>query len=67
MSGQVALILLGLAAVYFGACRIYPYVACRTCDGGKRRSGSGKTWSRCRRCEGSGQVERWGARVWRRK
>jgi len=42
-------------AGYAIACWIWPFKACRRCEGnGKLRSPSGKAWRRCKRCGGSG-------------
>jgi hypothetical protein len=46
---------LAWTAGYAIACWIWPFTACRRCDGnGKLRSPSGRAWRRCRRCRGSG-------------
>lgn len=52
------------AAGYVIACRIWPFAACRKCDGaGRFRSPSGKAWRHCRRCKGSASRLRYGVRV----
>jgi hypothetical protein len=56
----VVLVLVG-GALYVVACSIWPYTACGRCDGGKRRSPSGKAWRSCPRCKGSGKRRRFGA------
>lgn len=58
------LALLG-AAAYAIACGIWPFKACRRCDGAsKLRSPSGHAWRPCPRCKGSGRRLRTGRRVW---
>lgn len=60
------LFLLALVAllIYFGACAVWPFVACRRCEGtGKRRSPSGRAWRPCRSCTGSGRRVRVGRRL----
>ncbi|BEL07802.1 hypothetical protein Q0Z83_059930 [Actinoplanes sichuanensis] len=53
------------AAGYVIACRVWPYAACRKCEGrGQFRSPSGRAWRHCRRCRGSGSRVRYGRRVW---
>lgn len=50
---------------YLLACWIWPFAACRRCDGdGKFRSPSGKAWRPCRKCRGTGARLRIGRRVW---
>ncbi|MEV4253261.1 hypothetical protein AB0J52_08820 [Spirillospora sp. NPDC049652] len=55
-----------LAAVgYLTHCVIWPYRACRKCDGaGRFRSPSGKAWRYCHRCAGRGAQLRTGRRIW---
>lgn len=65
---QAWLILTGAALVwlagYAAACWIWPFTACRKCDGaGKHRSPSGKAWRKCRRCAGSGTRIRLGRKL----
>ena len=49
---------------YVVACWIWPFAACRKCDGsGKFRSPSGRAWRLCRRCKGSGKRVRYGVRI----
>lgn len=53
------------AAGYGLACAVWPFRACRRCDGsGKRRSPSGKAWRSCPRCHGGGARLRYGRRLW---
>lgn len=53
------------AAVYAVECAVWPFAACRKCDGaGRFRSPSGRAWRRCRRCKGSGERVRLGRRAW---
>lgn len=54
-----------VVAGYVMACVVWPFTACRRCEGtGKHRSPSGRAWRECRRCEGSGRRVRVGRRVW---
>jgi len=47
------------------ACAIWPYTACRHCEGyGQKRSPSGRAWRLCRRCRGTGTRVRLGRRIW---
>jgi hypothetical protein len=49
---------------YVIACWIWPFAACRKCDGaGKFASPSGRAWRNCKRCKGSGKRVRGGVRV----
>jgi hypothetical protein len=48
--------LLGWLAVYAFACWVWPFRACRRCDGsGRRRSPSGRAFRLCPRCRGTGR------------
>jgi DnaJ-class molecular chaperone len=50
---------------YVVACWVWPYTACRRCDGnGKHRSPSGRAWRYCRHCKGTGARLRTGRRLW---
>ncbi|SNS83202.1 hypothetical protein [Actinomadura mexicana] len=55
-----------LAAVgYLLHCVIWPYRACRKCDGaGRFRSPTGRAWRYCSRCGGKGAQLRAGRRIW---
>ena len=64
----VALLLLILTVVtvgYLAACWLWPFVACRRCQGtGKRRAlFGGKAFGICRRCDGTGRQLRPGRRA----
>jgi hypothetical protein len=49
---------------YVIACAIWPFAACRKCDGaGRFLSPSGRAWRHCRRCKGSGSRVRTGRRI----
>ncbi len=51
-------------ALYLLACWIWPFAACRKCDGlGRFHSWWGGSWRKCRRCKGSGERLRFGHRV----
>jgi hypothetical protein len=55
---------LGWFGGYVIACWIWPFAACRKCEGaGKFRSPSGRAWRNCKRCKGSGKRVRGGVRV----
>ncbi|WP_342751574.1 hypothetical protein [Paractinoplanes atraurantiacus] len=52
----LALALAAVTLCYAAACWIWPFKACRKCDGtGKRRSPSGRAFRLCRRCDGTGR------------
>lgn len=62
----VGVIVVGLlwSGGYVIACWIWPFAACRRCDGaGRFRSPSGRAWRNCKRCKGSGRRVRFGVRV----
>jgi hypothetical protein len=59
----LAVVLLLWLAGYLLACTLWPFAACQRCDGGKRRSPSGRAWRKCRRCKGSGARLRIGRRA----
>lgn len=40
----------------------HPVRRCPSCNGSKRNSGNAKRWGTCRRCGGTGEVRRFGAR-----
>lgn len=61
----VLLSLTASAAGYYGVCRLWPFTACRRCEGsGRKRSPSGRNWRSCKKCKGSGSRLRTGRRVW---
>lgn len=49
--------------LYLLACQIWPYTACKRCQGGKHPSPSGKAWRHCGRCHGTGRRRRLFART----
>jgi hypothetical protein len=59
------LVIIGLvvAAWYTLACLFFPYAVCGSCQGGKKRSASGRSFRRCGRCGGSGSKLRFGSRL----
>lgn len=58
-------ILTAVTLGYLFACWVWPFKACRRCDGtGKRRSPSGRAFRLCRRCEGTGRRLRAGRWVY---
>jgi len=62
-----ALILLGLIglACYVVHSLIWPFRACRKCQGlGRFHSSSGGSWHYCRKCGGRGAEVRLGRRLW---
>lgn len=68
MTPELVLTVLGIAAgaavLYVLTCWIWPFAACRRCDGsGKRRSPGGKAWRDCPRCKGTGKRLRYGWRI----
>lgn len=55
----------GWGAGYVVACRLWPFGACRKCEGrGRFLSPSGRAWRHCRKCKGSGARVRAGRRAW---
>jgi hypothetical protein len=55
-ASALILALLAVTVCYAVACWIWPFKACRKCDGtGKRRSPSGRAFRLCRRCDGTGR------------
>ena len=63
----VVLLAIGLVCWVVGyvvACCWWPFTACGKCEGGKRRSPSGKAWRLCGACKGSGKRIRTGRRAW---
>ncbi|MGQ0775648.1 MAG: hypothetical protein ACT4NY_14720 [Pseudonocardiales bacterium] len=44
---------------------VFPWRACRWCEGGKKRSSSGRHWRDCRHCTGTGKRIRAGRRLWK--
>lgn len=59
-----ALIVVGGAICYLISCRIHPYRHCPRCARGRRYgSVAQESWGRCRRCKGTGDVLRAGARL----
>lgn len=64
-TGNLILIVLLVTAGYIVACVLWPFTACRVCEGqGKFRSPSGRAWRKCRRCKGTGTRIRRGRRLW---
>lgn len=66
----VAVVLIAIAT-WLARLRWWPYGPCPRCSGHRRKLGRGlgsssAAWSRCRRCDGSGEVLRRGAKIWRR-
>lgn len=47
-----------LAGLYLLSGFLYPYTACPVCKGQRNYSPSGKNWSECGRCGGSGKKVR---------
>lgn len=63
-AGAIVLVLLVFAAVYVLACLLWPFAACRWCEGGKKRSPGGRAWRPCGHCSGTGARVRLGRRLW---
>lgn len=65
MIGWAVAAAVGVGIWYVAACVVWPFAACRKCEGdGKFRSPSGRSWRRCRRCKGTGERVRVGRRLW---
>lgn len=52
-------------AWYLLACAVFPWRACRWCDGGKKRGPSRRNWRDCRHCTGTGKRARFGRWLWK--
>jgi hypothetical protein len=62
-----ALALILVTLCYAFACWVWPFKACRKCDGtGKKRSPSGRAFRLCRRCDGTGRRLRGGRWIYNR-
>jgi DnaJ-class molecular chaperone len=62
----IVIILIVIAAFgYYISLRIHPLTKCKLCNGGGRHFGSVYTYAqrRCRKCGGSGRLDRLGTRV----
>lgn len=46
-------------------CAVFPWRACQHCEGGKKRTSSGRHWRDCRHCKGTGKQIRFGKRLWK--
>lgn len=67
VASAVTITLLAVALCYALACWIWPFKACRKCDGtGKKRSPSGRAFRLCRRCDGTGRRLRAGRWIYNR-
>lgn len=54
-ASTLALLLLAVTGCYAIGCWIWPFRACRRCNGtGKKRSPSGRAFRACRSCRGTG-------------
>ena len=63
-AGTLVVILASVTFCYFSTCWIWPFTACRKCEGtGRRRSPSGRAFRYCHRCKGTGARLRFGRRV----
>lgn len=57
--------LLLITVGYLLTCAVWPFGACRRCQGtGKLRSPIGRAWRQCRHCDGTGQRIRLGRHIW---
>ncbi|GGM43944.1 hypothetical protein ACFFX1_24165 [Dactylosporangium sucinum] len=61
-----SLVAVGYGTHYLAACAIFPFAACRRCDGtGKRRNPLSRRMFRlCPRCDGTGRRVRIGRRIY---
>jgi DnaJ-class molecular chaperone len=62
----ILIVLIIIAAVgYYISLRVHPLTKCKLCNGGGRHFGSVYTYAqrRCRKCGGSGRLDRLGTRV----
>jgi hypothetical protein len=50
---------------YVIACALFPFAACRWCEGsGRKSTSSKKAWRNCRHCKGSGKRLRLGRKIY---
>jgi hypothetical protein len=64
-AGLLLLALLAVTVGYVLACWLWPFTACRRCDGhGRRRAPFGRAFRLCRRCDGAGRRLRLGRRAY---
>jgi hypothetical protein len=67
-AGATFVLLVGAAVftgVYLLMCRIWPFAACRRCNGlGRLHAPNRKAWRDCPRCKGNGRRLRIGRRLW---
>jgi DnaJ-class molecular chaperone len=62
----IVVIIVIIAAVgYYASLRVHPLTKCKLCNGGGRHFGTVYTQAqrRCRKCGGSGRLDRLGTRV----
>lgn len=62
--GAAAVVVIVMAALWVIACAVWPFEPCPHCEGGKKRSPTGKKWRNCRWCKGAGKRVRFGRRLW---
>jgi hypothetical protein len=63
-AGPIFVFVLVLAVGYAAACVIWPFRACRHCEGtGRFLSPTGRNWRHCPHCSGTGAKLRLGRRV----
>lgn len=61
LAGWALVAVVVVTPIYYVACMLWPFTACRRCKGsGRRRSPSGRNFGRCRRCKGRGERLRFG-------
>jgi hypothetical protein len=64
-AGSVLVFALVLGIGYAAACLIWPFRACRRCEGvGSFLSPTGRAWRHCARCAGTGAKLRLGRRIY---
>jgi DnaJ-class molecular chaperone len=65
--GILIILIIFAVAGYFISLRIHPLAKCRLCKGTGRHIGGMYTYAqrRCRKCGGSGRVDRLGVRLFR--
>jgi PHP family Zn ribbon phosphoesterase len=54
-TGRTIAVLVVFAALYVVSGLLYPNTTCRSCRGRKNFSPTGRNWSECRKCGGSGK------------
>ena len=60
--GILLLVIVVAAGAWWVEVRMHPIRRCPSCGGSKRNSANENRWGKCRRCDGQGEIRRFGAR-----